>query len=201
VTWSHVLGTDGFLSGFFGLDRPVQPTSPLPTVSRPPVACPQPSSSSLASPSYARPSTAGACSVGRYVISSRTPRRCHTQMDSHPESHSAIRLRGWRGRPINCEAHTQFCQCSSKPSPCRNATCPSLQGYSPDTEFLVIVQPRADTGSSDGGGTPRKVASPAATRKSSSGRPCCRQLATTASSRSVANLLPAQADYYLGRPS
>jgi len=45
-------------------------------------------------------------------------------------------------------------------------------------------------GSSDGAAVPWSAPSPAATRKASSGRPCCRQVTATVSSRS-ANRLPA----------
>ncbi len=55
----------------------------------------------------------------------------------------------------------------------------------------VAVQPSpCSAGSKDGGGLPRRPASPAATRKSSRRRPCCRQEATTVSTRST-NRLPA----------
>jgi hypothetical protein len=57
-------------------------------------------------------------------------------------------------------------------------------------ERCRIVQPARPVGSSDGLGVPRSADSPTATRKSSSGRPCCRQGATTVRSRSP-NRLPA----------
>jgi hypothetical protein len=54
----------------------------------------------------------------------------------------------------------------------------------------VTVRVPYGAGGREGGGLPRNAASPAATRKSSNRRPCCRQVATTVSSRS-ANRLPA----------
>src|SRR3954454_799327 len=54
----------------------------------------------------------------------------------------------------------------------------------------VVVQPPCGTASNEGGGLPCNAASPAATRKSSRGRPCWRQEATTVTSHR-ANRLPA----------
>ncbi len=54
----------------------------------------------------------------------------------------------------------------------------------------VSVQPPCRAGSSEGAAVPWRAASPAATRKSSSPRPCCRHVAATVSNRS-ANRLPA----------
>src|SRR5215212_3300956 len=54
----------------------------------------------------------------------------------------------------------------------------------------VIVQPPRGVGTNDGDGLPCSAASPAATRKSSSERPCCRQVAPTVNKRST-NRLPA----------
>src|SRR5919199_1665542 len=52
------------------------------------------------------------------------------------------------------------------------------------------VQSPWPAGSSDGGELPRSAASTAAAKKSNSGCPCCRQVATTVNNRS-ANRLPA----------
>ena len=49
----------------------------------------------------------------------------------------------------------------------------------------VIVQRPWLAGSSDGAGVPCSAASPAVTRKASTDRRCCRQVATTVSSRSA----------------
>jgi len=47
----------------------------------------------------------------------------------------------------------------------------------------VTVQPPGSAEVKDGGGLPRTMASAAATKKSKSGRPRCRQVATMVSSR------------------
>src|SRR5689334_11762887 len=54
----------------------------------------------------------------------------------------------------------------------------------------VTVQHPRGVQIKDGGGLPRSTASLATTKNSNSDRPCCRQVATTVSSRS-ANRLPA----------
>ncbi len=56
------------------------------------------------------------------------------------------------------------------------------------TAAAVIVQPPCGAGIKDGGGIRRSPASPTATRKSSNGRPCCRQVATAVNSRSAKRL-------------
>src|SRR5207253_9854418 len=65
------------------------------------------------------------------------------------------------------------------------ASSPTTSTYSPRNCSAPY-----GAGSRDGGGRPRDAASLAATRKSNNRRPCCRQVATTVSSRS-ANRLPA----------
>src|SRR5215213_5333457 len=60
--------------------------------------------------------------------------------------------------------------------------------------MLVTIQPPHGTGSREGGGLPRSAASSTATRKSTSDRPCCRQVAATASDRSAKRLPPSLSD-------
>ena len=56
-------------------------------------------------------------------------------------------------------------------------------------ESVITVQPPCGIGIKHGSGLPRNTASPAASRKSNSGRPWCRQVATTVRSRSAKRLL------------
>ena len=70
-------------------------------------------------------------------------------------------------------------------------------GVYPSNKFganFVSVQVLCETGRSDGPAVPWSAASAAATRKTSSGRPCCRQVATTVSTRSASRLPAALSD-------